>query len=330
LLAAGWLAGRFIPSTPTPMPADAKAAAPPRAVPLMVRVSGTGARAVEAPSARGQLDALVRLAAEIRGEAIRQAEAGTPDPIPHLAVVHDRVLRLGVARQLTRFPEPDEAAVRREVVADLRRAAGETAGAADHCSPAVGDLLRPLAASAEAVADAAEAGKAPAAPAAEWPVPAAPLDSTAALLVRLADAGGPLARADISAELGGVFAQTVALLSASGDPDAAGQVGEALNAVMARGVADNLDRVEAADPGGQLAPEVARVRDRAGRATDVLERNLAKAPPAARPGLERAVEASGPGRAATKGGKPPHAGPPWKRVGDPPGKGVPPGWQKKP
>jgi hypothetical protein len=79
---------------------------------------------------------------------------------------------------------------------------------------------------------------------------------------------------------------------------------------------------------------VTSVRERAGRATEVLERNLAKAPAAARAGLERALVASDTGRGQVTGkgaSRPPGGGPPWKKGdGEHPGKGsIPPGWQKK-
>jgi len=150
----------------------------------------------------------------------------------------------------------------------------------------------------------------------------------------MGDATDPLARAEESAVLAATLAHAVMVLSVAGLNDDAYRVGEAMDGVLDHGVAANLDRVTRADTTGKLRKEVTAVRERAGRATEVLERNLAKAPLAARAGLERALEAANPGRVKATGkgwGKPAGTGPPWKKSdGEHPGKGMPPGWQKKP
>ena len=100
---------------------------------------------------------------------------------------------------------------------------------------------------------------------------------------------------------------------------------------MDYGVDDNLERVEAGDPQGTRSAEVGKVRERAAEATAVLELNLEKAPPAAKAGLQRALEASGRTTSKSdpkkkeKSGK----GPPWVKVGEKGGKPLPPGLQKK-
>ena len=77
-----------------------------------------------------------------------------------------------------------------------------------------------------------------------------------------------------------------------------------MHELLEGGVADNLEREAARGPAPDRLAEAERVRQRAAQATDVLERNLSRAPAAARPGLERALGASARGRdRVLKGGK---------------------------
>lgn len=343
MLASGWLAGRFtaprpvaqVPApdrAPPPAPQPLPLAPPPAPAPgLLAKVARQSSRVATDPTPAAQADALYQIAADVRADATRRAAAGDVEPVPRLIGLHDRVLKLGVAHQLRRVPEAQRAAATAEMVAALNRSADEVAAAAGRLPPAVGDSLRPLAASCREAGAALQQGKPAAAD--EWPAPATPLEALAAHTIRLGNAAAPLARADEAAQLAAVLSQAVTVLAVGDFPDDAARVGEALDAVLGRGVAANLERVEAADPAGTRRDEVAKVRARADRATEALERNLAKAPPAARTGLERALAASAAGRdkAAGKPDKP--HGPPWKKGdGEHPGKGkgAPPGWQKKP
>jgi hypothetical protein len=345
LLAGGWWAGRATapaPAVPAPRPAEQRpveptlprhdsqppATAPSPSTPpgLVAKVANHCVSIAAGPSA-SQLDVLNGLAADVRAEALARAAAGDLEPLPRLVGLHDRVLKLGVAKQLPRLPEPDRAALAARLSVALGGAADEVAAASGALAPVAAEMLSPLAASCREVGGALR-NAAPLVVSPAWPAPATPLEALVAHALRTADADTPLARADESTHLAAALAHAVTVLSVAGRPDDAARVGGALDVVLDAGVAANLDRVEAADPAGKLRREVAEVRERAGRATDVLERNLAKAPPAARVGLERALAASAPGRGkatgkpAGKGG-----GPPWKKD-DHPGK-WPPGWSKK-
>ncbi|VTU02243.1 unnamed protein product [Gemmataceae bacterium] len=343
LLAGGWWAGRATapaPAVPAPRPAERRPAEPTPPAPelpavapspspppgLVAKVASHCVSVAAGPSA-SQLDVLNGLAADVRAEALARAAAGDLEPLPRLVGLHDRVLKLGVAKQLARLPEPDRAALAARLSAALGGSADEVAAASGALAPVAAEMLSPLAASCREVGAALRTA-APLVVSPAWPAPATPLESLVAHALRTADADTPLARADESTHLAAALAHAVTVLSVAGRPDDAARVGGALDLVLDAGVAANLDRVEAADPAGKLRKEVAAVRERAGRATDVLERNLARAPPAARVGLERALAASAPGRGKATG-KPAGKGngPPWKKD-DHPGKG-PPGWSKK-
>src|SRR5207247_200420 len=82
--------------------------------------------------------------------------------------------------------------------------------------------------------------------------------------------------------------------------------------LLEQGVADNLARVEGTGAPPARRGEVEEVRRSASRAREVLARNLERAPAAARPGSERALQAAGRGpRAGRKGEARPGDGAAW-------------------
>jgi hypothetical protein len=317
---------------PTPAPNPAPVAGLPVA-PFPSLTAGPMARAVRCAghvaadaSPLSQADALDRFAAEVRAGAIDRAFAGDAEALARLAGLHDRLLKLGVARQVARVPEGQRGEASARIAAGLDLAGERIATTSATLPPAVADLLHVVFASCRDTAVAIREAKLPAAPP-DWPSPPTPLEAVAAQTLRLADTEDPLVRANESVRLATVMAQLATVLSAAGQDDDAGRVGETMATVLDSGVAANLDRVETGDPAGKRREEVKGVRDRAGLATEVLERNLAKAPPAARAGLERALLASAPGHEKATGKPARTPGPP-RKGDDHPGKGK--GWQKKP
>ncbi len=325
-----------VPPDPQPQVAQLPVAPQPALAPgLVAKVARHAVSVAADPQPSSQLDALDRLAGEVRTDALERAVAGDLEQLPRSAALHERILKLGVARQLSRIPSQSRSVIAVRVADELNQSADEIAAVAGRLIPVAGDLLRPLIASCREIGTAIRESK-PLPVSAEWPSPATPLESLVAQTIRMGDTTEPLARAEESAVLAATLAHAVTVLSVAGLNDDAYRVGEAMDGVLDHGVAANLDRVTMADSAGKFRKEVTEVRERASQATDVLERNLAKAPPAARAGLERALQAADPGRVKATGkglGKPTGTGPPWKKGdGERPGKGVgtPPGWQKKP
>lgn len=296
---------------------------------LVARVARHSVSVTTDPSPASQLDALSNLASDVRADAVKRAATGDLEHLPRLLGLHERILKLGVAKQLARVPEQTRSALGVQVADGLNQSAEEISMAAGRLLPIAAELLQPLAASCREVSTAIRDNKPlPISPA--WPSPATPLESLVAHTIRMADAESPLGRADESTRLAASMANAVTVLSVADLSDDAARVGESLDSVLDHGVAGNLARVEAADPTGKLRKEITDVRERAGLAADLLEGNLEKAPPAARAGLERAIAAADQGRGkATGKGPSKGTGPPWKKV-DHPGKGMPPGWSKKP
>ncbi|MBA4192768.1 MAG: hypothetical protein C0467_32795 [Planctomycetaceae bacterium] len=355
LVAGGWIGGRMTspklvsqvateppkqdsklapkqPPIPSPQPPAisqyALAPYPALAPGLVAKVARYSVSVATDPLPTSQLDALNNLAGEVRADAVGRAAAGDLEQLPRLVGLHERILKLGVARQLTRIPEQARTAVGIRLSEGLNKSAEEAATVAGRLLPVAAELLQPLIASCREVGLAARDNK-PLLISPAWPSPATPLESLVAQTIRTAEAETPLSRADESSQLAAALAHALTVLAVADMPDDAARVGGAFDSVLENGVAINLERVEAGDPSGKLRKEVADVRERAGRATDVLERNLSKAPPAARAGLERALAASVRGRGKATG-KPAGKGngPTWKKD-DHPGKG-PPGWSKKP
>lgn len=347
LVCGGWLIGRTTaprpvaqiptpnnpgstpaPIVPAPVPPPGLPVAPFPSLPAgpVARAARQAGRITVDATPLAQADAFERFAAEIRTDALHRAAVGDVDALARLAGLHDRLLKLGVARQLARVPEAQRVAAGEPIADGLKQAADEVVVAAALLPPLVGELLEALPASCRDTADAIRKGKPPAA-SSDWPSPPTPLEAVAAQTIRLANVDDPMARADESVRLAAVLAQLVTVLSSAGLSDDAGRVGETIAVVFEHGVAGNLERVETSDLAGKLLGEVTLVRERADRATEVLEQHLAKAPPAAQAGLERAIVASAPGKEKATGkppGKPPGTGPPWKKGG------IPPGLQKKP
>jgi hypothetical protein len=128
--------------------------------------------------------------------------------------------------------------------------------------------------------------------------------------LRLAREDDPLNRAADCSEVAEFLVHVLARAEARGDPELAVQLGQRLAELMDRGVADNLGRVDVAEPDERQVERLEWLGRKLTRTNETLERQLKRAPEAARPGLLKALEASSKGRdkalkAAAKGkGKP--------------------------
>jgi len=138
LVAGGWVAGRASSSKPTvqissEQPKDQTKPPPkeqpprePRPVPpippqvaqlpvaphpalapgLVAKVAQQTVRVAADSQPSSQLDALDRLAGEVRTSALERAVAGDLEQIPRLVLLHERILKLGVVQQLNRITGP--------------------------------------------------------------------------------------------------------------------------------------------------------------------------------------------------------------------------------
>jgi hypothetical protein len=296
--------------------------APPPAQPagLSVRAGRYAAQIAADTNPAAQAEALENFAAAVRTEALHRAESGDADGLPRLTGLHERLLKLGVARQVARTPKDQRADTAARVAERLKAAGDEFTTATAQLPPAITALVAPLSAACHETAEGIRQERALPVPG-DWPSPPTPLEMVAVQALRVAGADDALSRANESVQLAAALAQSAAVLSAAGQSDDAERVGDSIATVLDAGVAGNLERVESGDRVGKLRTEVALVRERADRTMEPLERGLAKATPVTKPGFEKALIASAPGHAKATGKPPKHA---------PPGKNHPPGAPKKP
>ena len=326
LLAVGWVGGRSVGKGRTVFAEVAPVApghpGPVRPEPLIVRVAGQGSKLSYSLGRAERIDALKAMADEVRSEAIRLASAGATEDALRLANAHDALLRQGVAAGIRALPPAERTAVGARVVRDLHSDEASILAAEQHVPEQVAAALRPFRDCVAAVAADIE-GNRPSQPAGAEPG-TSHLEAMTELALRLAETDSHMLRAELSVELADAMAASTVLIAIVTDDRAVEKLSGYMDAVLIRGVGENLDRAEAEDPDGKLREPIARIREKSGLSITVLERNAALAPPQARKGLERAAQASRAGLdRANQNGK----GPPWKR---PEGVWVPPGHQKKP
>lgn len=309
----------------------------------IVGVAEADVRLASASTGSEQLDAFRSMADTLQREALRLARHGPRSELPLVSRLYDQVIRRGVAGRLKTLPAQEQGRLVPEVSADLFRFERELDALSAECLPLVADLLRPIAQTARDGAASLRVASPPVPQTSDRfdksdvPLLAVIVDNG----LRLGEATDPMRRAQLTADLAESLAQVIVLCAMDSDSSQAGELGNSMGTLLDRGLAVHLAQAESADLGGTRREEIDHLRQGAVRASAVLERNLAKAPPAARKGLERALLASGPGRdKVTKGGKGKknagQTGPPWlregsgKKKGSPHGKSfVPPGLDKK-
>ncbi len=329
LLTIGWAAGRSVSkgridhaeAAPTPSTSPDPAAVI-RPDPLIVRIAGPGSKLSYAPGQAERIDALKAMADEVRSEAIRLASVGSTEEALRLTGVHDTLLRQGVGGRILALPPAERAPVAARLVRDLRTDEAGILAAEQRMPEQVVAAMRPFRDCVAAAAADIEANRASKPGAAE--PGRGELETLTVLALRLAETDVPMKRAELSVELANALAASTVLVAIGTDDRAVEKLSGYMDAVLIRGIGENLDRAEAVDPDGKLREPIAGVRAKSVQSITVLERNAAQAPPQARKGLEKAAQASRAGLdRASQNGK----GPPWKRSD---GSWVPPGQQKKP
>jgi len=298
-----------------------------------------------------QVEILVRMADDLSDEALRGVRHGALNDVPLLVSLYGEVIRQGLLPKAASLPVDRKAAVLPDVIKRLQATEAHARVLERDALPIVVDRVRSIEATASEAQHALQTGRQFDQKAlAQLPPNETPL---LAMLVRqglrLTATDDAFQRADLCADLAQPLAQNLVLVSVTGDDQSVAEIGQGLDELMSRGVADNLERVEGAAVSDRQRDEVKQVRERAAQVTSALESNFSRAPATAKPGLQRAMEASqnGRDRAAQGGkgkGKSGQTGPPRLRKdgNDPdsapgkgngfPGKGkgaTPPGLQKK-
>ena len=314
----GWGLARF--GAPAPSVPVAPAGGPREAT--VGRILDSDLRLAAAVTAPEQLAALADIAGELSAEALRLAHEGPAADVLLVSELYERVVWQGLVKRAQSLP----ADAQEELLPPLTAQLAETARAADG-APALAGAAPGLRVLANAAREAGRSLSAQTPP----PEPRAPAwqpartgllrDLLGAVVVeglRLAEADDPLRRADCCTAVAEHLVQGILLAAADGDADRSECLGGFLGSVMDRGVAVNLERFHATEPPALRRAEAEQIGGRSAQAMEVLQRNLAQAPPAAQAGLEKALNAS-------KKDKEPKG----KAKGQRPDKPIPPGQLKK-
>jgi len=289
------------PRQPSPSDSPSTATAPTER-PLEDRLLEQHLLLTEAEGPAEQLEALTRMATDLRTESLRAARRGAEKDVAYLAWLHARVVDEGIVRCAAELPAGGKALLS-PVLAQLRRAADE-ARAARRESPKVAASLDVLEATArEAIraleSDPAARARAMLSPRKHATQPPVELASRDLLLVLIAESllvvgeDDPVRRAGHSSRIADSLAKTIVAKGAA-DPQEAARLGENLGAVVNRGVMSNLEQADPEEFDEEQKKEAEQVRKRAGDAVAAVKENLPRLPEAAREGLERALEGKSP------------------------------------
>ncbi len=285
---------------PAPPKEDAVAVAPP-APPeagegdLLQRVVRRDLSLARADGPADQFQTLAAMAGDLWGEAERQARLRGRSDLAQLAGLYERVVSRGVVGRALALNDAKRKEVLPPVVEQLRDAAGAAdrlAAATPEAAPALDRLSSASRGAAHAIETDAPL---PAAAPLEAPPEAAPPSRLLANLVaqglNMAEENNPLKRADCGAAAVGCLTQTIVDSSATADGEEMEQLGAYVAAFRSEAVADNLDRVAVKELDGAGKEAFDRVAQQSADAVSLLEQTMRQAPPAARAGLARALEA---------------------------------------
>jgi hypothetical protein len=321
-LAMGWAVSSLLhPDAGTPLAVNPPA--PPAPAPsgptdsVVGRVLEKHLALAETSRPGDQVTLLADIASDLRTEALRLAKEGPVEDVLLVSSLYERVVCQGVVGRAKTMPAEQQAALTAQLASQLERTAVESEQAAASALPGAGEGLRNLASAARAASlSLSGQAAAPQLRSPSWePSRSGTMRDLLGVVVlqgiQLAEEPDPLRRAEHCNDVAEHLVQGILLASSGGDSDRAAKLGGFLGNVMDRGVASNLDRYQPVGPQDVRMAEAERIEERSSKAVETLFANLEKAPEAAQPALQKALEAS-----KSKPGK-------GKK-----GKGLPPGLQK--
>jgi tetratricopeptide (TPR) repeat protein len=231
-----------------------------------------------------QLALLSRMADDLRGEALRLARQASPEELPLVTHLYERVLREGVAPRAWALPAGQRQQLLPPLARHLRQTESEVEQAAKESPLLIADLLRPMGAAARDVSGLLLADQEPIPPPERGRslLTGDGLGTSHTVLVALvaqslllAGESDALRRAYYCNDVADHLALAVQMASARGDTEQATRLGKYLGDIMDRGVSGNLNRVRVEEPDDPRLAELARVIQRAARAVEALEKDLA-------------------------------------------------------
>jgi hypothetical protein len=239
-----------------------------------------------------QLRELAGMASDLREEAFRQVQEESPPDLSLVANLYQRVLQVGIVGRAKVLPADASRLVLEPLREELRSSADEADRFAIAALPERAETLREMSAAARDVsqrlADPSQAGpvSAPERLSAEQPL----LEILVLHGLLLIAEDDPLRRVAQGNEVLGILAEKLRAPDAAGDTRLLA-LSDQFGALLERTVVSNLNRADSAAIDPERVGEVERARRQSEEATEDLERKMDTAPPAARKGLEKAVQA---------------------------------------
>lgn len=257
--------------------------------------------AAELPADRFQL--IADLSDALWREIVREVEAGPTSDLLLVSQLYAYVVADALPRSshaLGHFDDP----IRRKVATALNGRRADAERLADNATPVVGEVLRRVSDQSDAAAEQIAQGEVPQEASPKLAAVNNLLTIVLASNLKLAAEVDPLRRASQSSEVADQLSQTIVFAALSGDAATAEQLGGMLGDVVERGVMVSLARFEPDGEDATRRAEYEQIKQHNQRAIEVLQRNLERAPAAARKGLQRAIEAKRNGRGNGKGNGP--------------------------
>jgi hypothetical protein len=280
----GWLRfGSETASQPLPHPRVGPVVAAPAKEAdeqLLVKFIEHNLRLAQSYDAAEQLGVLSGMESDLRADALRLARQGNASDLPLITTLFDRVVHRGLVGRSQHLPAGERAQQLASLTQQLRQSEAEVRQVVQEMPPNVADFLKPMTTTvqhaAQLLANDIESdlrGE---------PLPRLTVGSgnsrmLVAMLVTqsllLAEEDDPLQRASYCGDVADQLTVALLLASSGGDSERASRLGKHLEAVVNRGVGENLNRLQASnDP---RAAVLQQVIGRVNRLVSSLEKSLA-------------------------------------------------------
>lgn len=280
---------------PEPQKSVARASRPKEQRQLEDRILEQHLKLAEAQEPVEQVQALGKMATDLKTESLRQARAGAAEDLSYLVWLYRRVVGNGMVRSAAALPAA-ERGVLKPLIADLKDTQTEAGRLERDAAPGVGGPLRLL---VKTAATAVKALQKPQEVALFDPVPEQPpveIGSRSLLKVMVEQSllvvaeDDPVRRADHSTRVANSLAQAILDRADTADEEEARQLGKSLEAIVERAVNPNLELIDPKEANGGRKKEAEAVRQRVGQAFAAVKQRLPNMPPPARMALERMIE----------------------------------------
>jgi hypothetical protein len=259
------------------------------------------AQLVQALQSADRLIALLDMADDCRKHALTLIADGPRDSLPMTIELYGQLLREGVLVQVARAPADERPALRKTVRTRLKKM--PPADAMAKLPKVVEDQRIALQTATTETLD--QLGNVDAPPkSSPKKLPRSDVIPPTTALVQFAIAysseADPVAKADFCADYVQRLMPTMMLCLAEDTSPERDDMGQQFGEMIRFGIYRPLEVVTAKAPPQAVMIEATRIAQNADQAVEVMESHLKQAPKTARPGLERAIEASKKGKAHEK------------------------------